>query len=224
MKTGISFFDTHDPKPGDLWIVASGPSMGKSTVLRNLAVGIADHLEEGHIAYWDLEQTNQTWRAKIEAMECDVPAAFNYRNDSAYQDGYTDGKIIPALNIGAGSATSVVIIDHFSLFTETVDEALKTLKTWLVRTAKFGIVSLPFPREIWGQLKSEGRINPDSIPEHMLDHGDAVFACGMTPQRAVDSGEPDTLRVTVCKTPTGLRDGMSHHHAFIWDHKTGRLS
>ena len=223
MKTGIDFFDMHEPKPGDLWIITSGPAMGKTTVVRNLAVGIADHLPEGRIVYWDLEQTNHAWRSRIEAMGCNVPAALDYRNDSAYQDGYIDGKIIPALNIGAGSTTPVVIVDHFGLFTDNLDEALKTLKTWLVRTAKFGIISLKLPRENWGKLKSEGQINPDALPEYMLDYGDAVFACGKTPQQAIDSGEPDTLRVIVCKTPTGLRDGMSKHHAFIWDHKTGRL-
>jgi hypothetical protein len=184
MQIGIEFFDGQDPKPGDLWIVASGPAMGKSTVLRNIAVGIADNLSEGRIAYWDLEQTPTVWRQRIEAMGCAVPAAFDYRNDSAYQDGYADGKIIPALNIGAGASTRVVVLDHFGLFTENVADALKTLKTWLVRTAKFGIVSLQLPREIWGKLKAEGQINPDSLPEHMLDHGDAVLCAKLPPDCA----------------------------------------
>jgi predicted ATP-dependent serine protease len=223
MQIGIEFFDKQEPKPGDLWLVASGPSMGKSTVLRNIAVGIADNLDGGRITYWDLEQTYAAWRSRIEKMGCDVPATLTYRNDSAYLDGHRNGEILPALNLGAPSGTAVVVIDHFDLFTETHDAGLKTLKIWLVRTGKFGIVSMSLPREVWGNLKAEGEIHPDSLPEHMLDNADAVFACGKTPQRAIDNGDADTLRVVVCKTPTGLRD-PHNYHAFIWNHKTGRIS
>ena len=220
MKTGIKFFDKQEPRPGDLWIVASGPAMGTSTVVRNIAVGLADHLPEGHIAYWDVEHTPDVWRANILRMGCDVPAALHYRNEEVYHSG----ELVDLLT-RTTSATSyrAVVVDKFNLVVPDVAEALPRLKIWLVRTGKFGLVSLQLPREIWGKLKSEGEINPDSLPEHMLDNGDAVFTCGKTPQRAVDGGTPDTLRVIVCKSPTGLR-GPDNRCAFVWDHQTGRLS
>jgi hypothetical protein len=233
MKIGIEFFDRQEPKAGDLWLVASGPAMGKSTVLRNLAVGIADHLDGGRITYWDLEHTHATWRAKIEKAGCAIPATIVYRNDSAYQDGRHNGEILPALNLGAPhpvpsslnemGRVQVVVIDPFDMFTENCAAGLKTLKSWLVRTGRFGIVSMQLPRSVWGGLKAEGAINPDTLPEHMLNTADALFVCGKTPQQSIDSGDADTLRVTVCKTPTGLRD-PHNHHAFIWNHTTGRIS
>lgn len=226
MKIGIEFFDRQEPKPGDLWIVASGPSMGKTTVVRNIAVGLADHLDQGRITYWDLEQTYQSWRERIERMGCTVPAALNYRNNSAWQDGAAGAPLAWPLNEGAPTGTVAVVIDQFDQFADPdkKDAALKALKIWLVRTAKFGLLGMQLPRKVWGPMKTEGRLNPDSLPEYLLDNGDAVFACGQTPQHAVEHGDPDTLRVVVCKTPTGLRDDLSNHHAFIWDHKTGRIS
>lgn len=226
MKIGIEFFDRHEPKPGDLWIVASGPAMGKTTVLRNLAVSLADHLGEGYITYWDLEHTYATWRDKIEKMGCAVPVALTYRNDSAWLDGYGGDYLAEPLNHGAPPGTVAVVIDQFDLYArrEDVDIALKALKIWLVRTGRFGLVSMQLPRDVWGTMKAEGRLNPDALPEHMLDNGDAVFACGKTPKRALDHGDADTLRVVVCKTPTGLRDDQHTYHAFIWNHTTGRIS
>jgi predicted ATP-dependent serine protease len=220
MKTGIEFFDRQEPKPGDLWIVASGPAMGKSTVLRNIAVGLGDHLVEGHIAYWDVEHTPDVWRENILRMGCAVPASLSYRNEEVYHSG----ELVDLLTRSAASASyRAVVVDKFDLVVPDVAEALPRLKIWLVRTGKFGLVSLQLRREVWGKLKSEGEINPDSLPEHMLDNADAVFTCGKTPQRAVDGGAADTLRVIVCKSPTGLRD-PDNHHAFLWDHQTGRLS
>ena len=220
MRTGIEFFDRQDPKPGDLWIVASGPAMGKSTVLRNIAVGLADHLQEGRIAYWDIEHTFDVWRANILRMGCDVPAALSYRNEEVYHSG----ELVDLLTCTAASTTyRAIVVDKFNLVVPDVPEALPRLKIWLVRTGKLGLVSVQLPRNVWGKLKSEGDINPDSLPEHLLDNGDAVFTCGKTPQRAVEGGAADTLRVIVCKSPTGLRD-PDNRKAFIWDHKTGRLN
>lgn len=224
MRTGIDFFDRQDPKPGDLWIVASGPAMGKTTVVRNVAVGLGDNLDEGHIGYWDMEHTPATWKEKIERMGCDVPAALLYRNEGVYEG---DEHLEEVLTRGAGMPTyKAVVIDHFGLMfrlREHQDDGLRRLKVWLVRTGKFGLVSVQLPREVWGKLKTEGEINPDSLPEPILDNGDAVFTCGKTPQRAVEGGVADTLRVIVCKSPTGLRD-PDNRHAFVWDHQTGRLS
>ena len=220
MKTGIEFFDRQQPKPGDLWIIASGPAMGKSTVLRNIAVGLGDHLLEGQIAYWDVEHTPDVWRANILRMGCDVPAALSYFNEEVYHSG----ELVDLLRVTAAPAVyRAIVVDKFNLMVPDVAHALPQLKIWLVRTGKFGIVSLQLPREVWGKLKSEGEINPDSLPEHMLDNADAVFTCGMTPQRAIDGGSADTLCVLVCKSPTGLR-GPDNHHAFVWNHQTGSLS
>jgi len=219
MRTGISFFDDQDPKVGDLWIVASGPAMGRSTIVRNVAVGIADNLVTGRVAYWDLERTYATWRTRIEAMGSDVPAVLDYRNESAR--GTRD--LLSVLDRGAQSIQHVlVVVDNFGLFTDDVVEDLKTFKNWLVRAGRMGLVGMQLPRSVWGKMKTEGDVNPDSLPEHLLDSGDAVFACGKTPQGEVESGAADTLRVVVCKSPTGLRD-PHNHRAFIWHQKTGRI-
>lgn len=221
MLTGIEFFDALEPKPGDLWIVASGSSMGKTTVVRNLAVGLADQPECGQITYWDLEQTHQTWVEKIVRMGCLVPAAFLYRNDLSLCDAYG---LLSQLSTVPVEARAVVI-DHFDLgvLTSNVVDALKGLKTWLVRSGKFGLISMQLPRSVWGTMKTEGRFDPDTTPEHMLDIADAVFVCGKTPQRYVDRGEADTLRVVACKSPAGIRE-PHNQHAFTWDHRTGRIS
>lgn len=194
--------------------------MGRSTVLRNLAVGLADHLDGGRITYWDLEQTHTSWRQRIEKMGCSVPAALTYRNDDTR--GLSLG-IVETLNLGAPPGVVAAVIDHFELFTDDPAEGLKHLKIWLVRTGKFGLVSMELPHDVWAKFKAEGEINPDTLPGHLLFYPTALFACGKTPQRALDHGDADTLRVIVCKTPTGLRD-PHHHHAFIWNHKTGRIS
>lgn len=193
--------------------------MGKSTVVRNLAVGIADNLAGGRVAYWDLERAPAAWRAKIEAMGADVPAALDYRNETAR----SEKSVLSVLDRGARSNQHVlIVVDHFGLFTDDVAGDLKTLKNWLVRAGRMGIVGVQLPRSIWGKMKAEGEINPDTLPEYVLDNGDAVFTCGKTPQPAIEKGIPDTLRVVVCKSPTGLRD-PENRRAFIWHHRTGRI-
>jgi hypothetical protein len=219
MQTGIDFFDAQEPKPGDLWIVASGPGMGKSTLLRNLTVGVADHLPDGRIAYWDLEQTYSAWQSAILKMRPDVPASFDYRNSSPWQDGMP---IVEALNNGTSTPTQVVAIDHFDLFTDDPDTGLKMFKLWLVRTGRFGIVSMRLPAKCWRQTANWDSLDPSTLPEPILDNGTAVFWTSKTSQKAIDKGVADTLRVVVAKTPTGLRD-PSHHHAFIWQESTGRI-
>lgn len=221
MLTGIEFFDAQEPKPGDLWIVASGTTMGKTTVLRNLAVGLAEQPECGSITYWDLEQTHTAWREKIARMGCSVPAAFIYRNDLTLCDAYSLLDHLSTVPVEA----SAVVIDHFDLGVRTCDvvDALKGLKTWLVRAGKFGLISMQLPRAVWGTLKAEGHFNPAKMPEHMLEIADAVFVCGQTSPLEVDRGDADTLRVFVCKSPTLLHDPRLRH-AFVWDHRTGRIS
>jgi hypothetical protein len=219
MKTGIDFFDAQEPKAGDLWIVASGPGMGKSTVLRNIVVGMADRLDGGRVSYWDLEQTPVAWRAAILRMRPDVPAALDYRNTSPWQD---NERVVESLNNSTSGVTKIVAIDHFDLFTDDVDTSLKQLKLWLVRTGRFGIVSMSLPRACWRQTVQWDSLDPTTLPEPILDNGTAVFWASKASQKAIDKGTPDTLRVVVAKTPTGLRD-PSHHKAFIWESQTGRI-
>jgi len=215
MKTGFKFFDEYGAKPGDLWILGSGPGMGKSTVLRNLAVGIADHLTEGDVAYWDLERTPASWRKALEKMRPDVPEALQYRNSNAWQDGYLPAHIISVLNEGAGSTVQAVIVDHFNLFTHDLDVGLKTLKTWLVRTSKFGVVGASLPRSLWRQMQIENTLDPTLLPENLLDNGDSIFVC--------NKKAPDSLRVIACKTPTTF-GGLSEEVRFSWEPATGRIS
>ena len=222
MKTGIEFFDAQEPKPGDLWIVASGPGMGKSTVLRNLAVGLADSLDGGRISYWALEQTHTAWRADIKKMGSDVPASLDYRNNSPWQDKM---HVIDGLNNSTSSTTKVVAIDHFDLFTDDTDAGLKLLKLWLVRTGRFGLVSMRLPRKCWRQTASWDSLDPSTLPEPILDNGTAVFWTSMNSHKRIDQGGEhaiDTLRVILAKNLTGLQD-PSNHHAFIWEQSTGRM-
>jgi len=221
MRTGIEFFDAHKPKPGDLWIVASGPGMGKSTLLRNLTVGVAEHLDEGRISYWDLEQTFSAWQSAIVKMGFEVSSSLDYRNNSPWQD---KTQIIDSLNNSTSSTTKMVAIDHFGLFTDDADAGLKQLKLWLVRTGRFGIVSMQLPRKCWRQTASWDSLDPSTLPEPILDNGTAVFWTSMTSHRRIDQGgerEMDTLRVILAKSLTGLRNPS--HHAFIWEQDTGRI-
>lgn len=152
-------------------------------------------------------------------MRPTVPGAFDYRNNSPWQD---KTEIVDALNNSTSSATKLVAIDHFDLFTDDPATGLKMFKLWLVRTGRFGIVSMRLPRKCWRQTASWDTLDPSTLPEPILDNGTAVFWTSKTSQKALDKGVADTLRVVVAKTPTGLRD-PSHHHAFIWESGTGRL-
>jgi len=220
MRTGIEFFDNQEPKVGDLWIVAGGPAQGKTTILRNIAVGLCRNgLPTVH---WDVEHAAGPWAEGISRLDSSVrERGLEYRNVVDVR-GSTD--VTCLLHENTSDRHRAVVIDSINLVAgrQSVDVVAQQVKIYAVRRGVFMVAGAQLPVEIWRRLLAEGSVSPEVLPEWMLTTADAAFVVSKTSQRALDSGAADTLRVQVCKSAAGLRD-PANHRAFIWDHDTGRI-
>lgn len=73
MRTENEFFDRQGPLEGQFWLVTSMPGMGKSTLLRNLAVRVTKNLRgnggKGRSIYWNAEDPVLHWKERMHCIE-----------------------------------------------------------------------------------------------------------------------------------------------------------
>jgi hypothetical protein len=213
MKTGFEFFDRFEPKAGDVWIVAAGVCQGKTTVLRNLAVGVSQQAEDSDppLHYWDME------------------AAAHIRNTNFVQLGLDPGRVLfrndPLRNnqlsslVESMKSTQAVFIDSVQLFLlkhELDETTLMELKSFAVRMECLIVASFQLSRNTTAVANS-GNLTPQHLPA-AFDYASAVFVAHKPP----GTSESQTIVVQACRAPRAILD-PDVKQEFLRNPETGRL-
>lgn len=212
IKTGYEFFDRFEPKPGDVWIVASGTHQGKSAILRNLAVGISERGEDSNpLHYWDTEAAAVIRNTHFEKLGA-KRERFVFHNDPL-----RDGSVSNLAELL--KSTRAVFIDSLQLFLlrHVIDEhALMELKSFAVRMGCLVVSSFQLSRNTTAVANS-GNLTQGHLPA-AFDYASAVFVAHKLP----GTSESQTIVVQACRAP-GAVLGPDVKQEFLCDPETGRL-
>lgn len=217
MKTGFEFFDRFEPKAGDVWLVASSCGQGKTTLLRNLAVGISQRAQEPPpphfpLHYWDLEAANNVRNTNFEKLGMQ-PGQILFRNDPL-GDNPLSGLLESMKN------PSAIFIDCVQLFLmrHYLDEyALMQLKSFAVRLGCLVVASFQLPRDT-AALAQSGSLTAQQLPEEFC-YTNAVFVLR---KETAGPSEDTTLVVQAYRSRQGML-GPNVSQRFVRDAVTGRL-
>lgn len=209
MKSGIEFFDRHEPKGGDLWIIGGGPASGKSTILENLAAGFA-LTSEISSTFCGLEKSPSQWlktmlqinRAKSDAANCASNLKTLQRLVQFTNTPWVEGSFSAFLvEVHLKSQRKVLFVDYANLFIggHPSAEHIIAMKSTAARGDTLIIAAIQLSQALWSSLEITDNFNPQQLPSDILSYADVVFTTGRR-------NEPGEFSLLECRTKDGVSD------------------